>query len=114
MKVHGVLVLVVVLLVGADKKEGAAQTELKKFQGEWVVASLEVNGKAARPEDLKDLRLTFQGNKVTRKLGDMTAEGTITLDPTQKPKQLDGTAKDPDGKEVKAVGIYQFVGKRLK
>jgi uncharacterized protein (TIGR03067 family) len=113
MKVQVVLVLVVGLLVGAGKKD-EVKKELKKFQGEWVPVSAEVNGTAAPYEGLKVVKVTVKGDKVTIKDGDQTAQGTITLDPTRKPRRIDTTAKHLKGKEMKTTGIYEFDGGKLK
>jgi uncharacterized protein (TIGR03067 family) len=109
---YAVVVLAVGLLIGADKKDDAIK-ELKKFQGEWVPVSVEVNGKAAPAEALKDVKVTVKGNKITFKEGAKTMEGTFTLAPTKKPKQIDATAKEKD-KEFKTIGIYEFDGDKLK
>jgi uncharacterized protein (TIGR03067 family) len=107
-----VLVLAAGLLVAGDKKEDAKK-DLKKFQGQWVAVSVELNGKAVPDEAVKSVKVTVKGNKVTIKEGDMTSEGKFTLDPTKKPKQIDGTAKEGD-KEVKTIGIYEFDGDKVK
>jgi uncharacterized protein (TIGR03067 family) len=113
MKVPVVLVLAVGLLVGADKKD-EVKKELKKFQGEWVPVSMEINGQAMIEAELKGMKLTVKGNKATFQVGGETFEGTFTLDPTKKPKQIDGKAKGTQGKDVKTVGIYEFDGDKLK
>jgi uncharacterized protein (TIGR03067 family) len=113
MKKHVVVVLAVGLLIGADKKD-EAKKELKKFQGEWVPVSVEINGKAIPEEAIKNVKVTVKGNKLTFTEGGTTIEGTFTLDPTRKPKQIDGKAKGPQGKEVKTIGIYELDGDKLK
>jgi uncharacterized protein (TIGR03067 family) len=107
-----VLVLAAGLLIGADKKEDAKKDQ-KMFQGSWVPVSVEVNGEEVPKEQLKDVLVTVKGNKVTFKEGDKTSEATFTLDPTKKPKQINGTAKEKD-KEVKTIGIYEFDSGKLK
>jgi uncharacterized protein (TIGR03067 family) len=114
MKVQVVLVLVVGLLVGADKNEDKVKKELEKFQGEWVPVLAEINGTAVPYEGLKVVKVTVKGDQVTMKEGDQTAQATITLDPTEKPRRIDSTSKYSKGKEIKTTGIYEFDGGKLK
>jgi uncharacterized protein (TIGR03067 family) len=113
MKVQVILVLTVGLLVGADKND-EVKKELKKFQGEWEPVSGEINGMAAPYEGLKVIKVSVKGNKVTIKDGEQTEQGTFTLDPTKKPRQIDVTAKNSKGMEMKTTGIYEFDGGKLK
>jgi uncharacterized protein (TIGR03067 family) len=118
MKVQVGLVLVVGLLVGADEptkkdKEILAKEELKKFQGEWVPVAMEVNGKPAPEQALKGLRVTLKGNRATFQQRDKTSQGTFTIDPTTRPKQIGATGQE-GGREVKTIGIYEFDGDKLR
>jgi uncharacterized protein (TIGR03067 family) len=108
-----VVLLAVGLVIGADQKDDAKKY-LKIFQAEWVPVSIEMNGKAVPDKAFKDNKVTVKGNKLTVQYGGMTREGTFTLDPTQMPKRIDATGKDPQGKEIKTVGIYEFDGDKLK
>ena len=90
-----------------DKKE-AVQRELKKFEGIWVMASGESDGKPVAADVVKKSRLVIQGTRHTVKVGDDTYVGTHALDPTKSPKTID--VKDTEGpfkgKTVK--GIYEL------
>jgi uncharacterized protein (TIGR03067 family) len=115
MKVQVILVLTVGLMVGADKKEDKVKEELKKFQGEWVMDSVGVNGKVVNlPDRAGKPKWTVKGNTFTVKTQDFTIEWTFTLDPTKNPKQIDRTTKPSQWKEVKTKGIYEFDGDKLK
>jgi uncharacterized protein (TIGR03067 family) len=105
--------LVVGLVVGADRKDDAKK-ELMKFQGEWVPVSVELNGTALTEAGVKDVRVIVKGDKLTIKERDKTSEGSFALDPTKKPKHIDGTGKDSQGKEHKTIGIHEFDGDKLK
>jgi uncharacterized protein (TIGR03067 family) len=108
-----VLVLpVVALLLAADKPTADMKKELKKFQGTWIPVSVEANGKPVPREDLKDLRITFKGQRVTRKIKDDTAHATFSVDPSPNPKWFDATGVR-EGKEVSIAGIYKFDRGRL-
>lgn len=114
MKKFVVLALAAGLLVGADKSNDNAQKDLKKLQGDWKLVSIEVNGQQVPQEQFQGARVTFKGNKIINKFGERTNEGTISLDPSKKPKQYDGTGKDQAGKETKSRGIYEIEGDALK
>jgi uncharacterized protein (TIGR03067 family) len=115
------VVLVLALGVGTSfgavpnkpPKGDAAGKELPQFQGEWVVVYMERNGVFLSQDDLKPLLATFRGNKFAWRF-EPTRPYTITIDPTKKPRQINATAKDPNGKQVKTIGIYEFDGDKLK
>lgn len=105
-------VLAIGLLLGADDKKDAAKKDLDALQGEWTLASGERNGEKI-PEDVaKSLKRTVQGNKstVTRD-GETLAQGTVTLDPTQKPKAIDVKL---EGADTVIKGIYELSGDTFK
>jgi uncharacterized protein (TIGR03067 family) len=106
------MALTVGLLVAADNPKGGVKKELKKFQGKWVLVSMEFNGKAAPAEAVKKVRLTVKGNKVTIHEGEKETKATFKLNPAKDPKWLDATAT-VNGKEEKTLGIYKFDGGKL-
>jgi uncharacterized protein (TIGR03067 family) len=113
MNLQVVLALVVGFPVGVDKKGDKVKQELKKLQGEWVQVYREANGRDFPPEVLEGVRMTIKGNRYTiSELGDPAIEGTFTLDPTPKAKQIDDAGKY-QGREFKSVGIYRFDGDKL-
>ena len=84
--------IAVVVLIAADARDDAAKKDLAKFQGNWHLISLERDGKNTPPEEAKKITLTIQGNKfVLRKDAVIISEGTMTLDSTKKPKEIDET-----------------------
>jgi uncharacterized protein (TIGR03067 family) len=85
------------------------KTDKERFQGTWEVVSGQRGGEQLPEEITKAVTLTFEGDKVTFKLGDMVKEGTFKLDPTKKPRAIDVTFDDKTGE-----GIYAFDGKQLK
>jgi uncharacterized protein (TIGR03067 family) len=80
----------------------------QKLLGKWVVESFEYNGNPV--ERLKDAVREFKDGKysLTPKAGE-GIEGTVQLDPTQKPKTID---LDVNGRILK--GIYELEGDVLK
>jgi uncharacterized protein (TIGR03067 family) len=95
-----------------DKKDAAVKEELKKFEGTWVLVSgAEDGNEIADPE--KAAKLVFKGDKVAVYSGDKKlAEGTLSLDPSAKPKAMDMAFSTEKG--GKTVAIYELDGDTLK
>jgi uncharacterized protein (TIGR03067 family) len=99
----------VVVLIAADAGDDAAKKDLEKFQGNWQLISAERDGKKTPDEDAKKITLTIQGNKfVLRKDGVIISEGTMTLDPTKKPKEIDETITTGPNKGKEFSAIYEI------
>lgn len=84
--------------------------DLEKLQGAWAVRSLEVEGQLM-PESMTDgAQIVIKGKRFTSTGMGATYEGSLELNPTSKPAQLD--LKFDAGPEKGAVnlGIYKFQG----
>jgi uncharacterized protein (TIGR03067 family) len=103
----------VVLLVAADAKEDTKKDN-DKIQGAWKVVKGEKNGKEASEDELKDMVLTFKGDKltITEDKG-KPVEGTFKLDAGPKLREIDITFKAGE-KERTMKGIYALDGDELK
>jgi uncharacterized protein (TIGR03067 family) len=103
---------------GTDARPDASagvDKELKKFQGTWTFASVEVGGKEAPAAEFKDMTVTFEGDKYTVKKGaDVIQVGTQKLDPSKSPKALDVTVAEGLNKGAVMLGIYEISGDTLK
>ncbi|HEV3203245.1 MAG TPA: TIGR03067 domain-containing protein [Gemmataceae bacterium] len=108
------LVTAGLLLGGEAPKEEAAKKDLEKLQGEWVMQSSERDGKKLTEKQVEGYSRKIKGNTYTvtieneegvRELG-----GTITLDPTQKPKTIDAQMSDGSMKGQTMLGIYKLEG----
>src|SRR5205807_79753 len=92
----------------------AAKKDLEKFQGTWVLVSLEAEG-AKMPEDrLKDRKLVLKGSAYSWTSGAKGEAGTFTLDPTKRPKAINSTPTDGTNKGKTRKGIYAIEGETLK
>jgi uncharacterized protein (TIGR03067 family) len=108
------LVVTVSSFAADDKtKQEAVQKELQKLEGTWAMVSAEQNGEAAPKDAIQNIRVIFKGDKLTIKRGDVSLEGTIVVDPTQKPVAYDATATQ-NGKKLSTLGIYEIDGDTLK
>jgi uncharacterized protein (TIGR03067 family) len=104
----------VLLPAVADDKADAAKKELDKLQGTWTFVSMESDGQAV-PQGDPPPTITFNGNKFSVKAGEVVLQaGTQTLDPTQKPKAVDSTVTEGEGKGTTMLGIYEIDGDNLK
>src|SRR6185369_12616993 len=88
--------VLVALLVGALLAAGpgndAAKKDLEKFQGTWQLISAERDGKKSPDKEAKNFKLSIQGDKFILRMDSVIiSEGTMTLDPTKRPKEVDET-----------------------
>jgi uncharacterized protein (TIGR03067 family) len=77
------LVPTTVLLLGAVD----ADKDTKQLQGTWSVVMAELGGKKVSEDELKDVKVIFQGNMMTLQYG-KEEKGTFKLDPSKKPKAM--------------------------
>jgi uncharacterized protein (TIGR03067 family) len=90
MRSLGLIASMMGVLITAAPSGDAAKKDLAKFQGNWTLISAERDGKKMPEADARKLKLTIQGNKFTlRKDSVIISEGTMTLDPTKRPKAID-------------------------
>lgn len=103
-----------VFLGSAVAQDDAAKKDLENLQGVWQFVSME-GGAALPPEKLKELKLTIKGDKASHPESEgRTAEATIKLDPSKKPKAIDITPLTDPGKGKTLLGIYSIEGDTLK
>jgi uncharacterized protein (TIGR03067 family) len=109
------LVLVAVgLMVAADKPADDAKKELKKFEGTWKFASVEMGGEKVPLEGLKDAKLELKDNKFTSTIGKEVYKGTFKVDVSKKPKTIDITFTEGPDKDKTFLGIYELDGDTYK
>jgi uncharacterized protein (TIGR03067 family) len=105
MKIHALLVLAVGLLIAADAKDDdAAKKEWKKLSGTYVMVSGESKAEKLSEERIKEAKLVMDGDKYSANFGGDTVKGTLKIDPTKAPKEIDAT----DGEGQTMLGIYKF------
>jgi uncharacterized protein (TIGR03067 family) len=87
-------------------KEKEDKTDLKKLQGDWVIASWEQLGQAM------DIRgsWSFKDDKYTLDMGTNLEEGTITLGSDKKPPTMDLAISAGNCKGKDQPGIYKIEG----
>jgi uncharacterized protein (TIGR03067 family) len=109
MRPYGLIASLLGVLIAADAGDDAAKKDLEKFQGNWQLISAERDGKKTPQEEAKKITLTIQGNQfVLRKDAVVISDGTITLDPTKKPKAIDETITTGPNKGKVFSAIYEI------
>jgi uncharacterized protein (TIGR03067 family) len=92
----------------AGAADDKAKEELERFTGTWQGVSVVRDGKDVPKPEAEAVRLVVAGEKYTLTEGGEMIEGTHTLDPTKKPKQIDAVRTKGPGKGEKMAGIYQL------
>ena len=112
-----VLVLLVILLVAvsghsADTKDTSPDPDLQKLQGKWRLTYHSVAG----VEDTIGVvwELEVKDDKYTLTADSTKTTGTIKLDSSKKPKQLEYTAENDDDTMGTFIGIYEFDGETYR
>jgi uncharacterized protein (TIGR03067 family) len=91
------------------------EKEVKKFQGAWTFESSEAGGQQLPAGELKELVITFAGDKHTIKKGDQVVQvGVQKLDPSKSPKAIDVNMTEGPNKGKVLLGIYEISGDTLK
>ena len=128
--IAGVCMLLVGLFApddAAKASDAAKSAELKKLEGDWTVTSITIEG-LETPRGIKEMTLTIHGNNYTAIAIDKRKEpgkendppktttqtGTLSVDPTKTPLQLDdipNLVSEAKKKEVTSKkGIYKLEG----
>ena len=118
----GQLVVVALLLANAtiasadDTKDAAIKKDRKQIAGTWKVVAYEVNGNKAMEEDARKLTVVngADGTWSLHSEGKEISKGTSTFDPTKKPKTIDFTPTEGEGKGDQYLGIYELEEKTRK
>ena len=104
--------VLVVVCVGATVSARDDKDE-KAIQGTWSVTALTKDGKAAAPDELKEVKVIIGDGKVTLKFGDVEV-GKATLKMDTAKKHFDMTPEDGDNKGKLQPGIYKLDGDTLE
>jgi uncharacterized protein (TIGR03067 family) len=104
------IALVALLFAFSVALAAEPEDELKQFEGVWLIEAAELAGRD-HLLDFKGMKMTISGEKYVIDFAENSDKGTIKIDATKKPKQIDLTtgAKGPfKGRNL--VGIYEFKG----
>jgi uncharacterized protein (TIGR03067 family) len=84
--------------------------DLKLLQGTWRIAYHETRGEEDTQETIWELNV--KGENYTLSADGTTTRGTIKLDSSRKPKQLEYTVEDDE--TTTFIGIYELMGDTYK
>ena len=115
--VLGISITALAAMASADEnKEELIKKDRQQIEGTWRIVGVDVNGTAAKDEDLKKMMVVNKSDGTWTLLseGKEISKGTSEIDPTQKPKTIDFTQTEGDGKASQYLGIYQLGGKTRK
>jgi RNA polymerase sigma factor (sigma-70 family) len=98
----------------ANKEKPKAKTDLDRLQGEWKPEYVEINGRPQKMEHYNKMRLVIKGDKLTLGRNDgHDATGSVRVDSTKRPKEIDLITTHPAGDLLTNPGIYKFEGDKL-
>jgi uncharacterized protein (TIGR03067 family) len=88
---------------------------LKKIQGTWQFTEHSMAGQAVPADQLKEMTITFKGDKFTVHMGDKVVQGgTHKFDPSKKPMQVDAELTEGEGKGNTMLGICEMKGDTMR
>jgi uncharacterized protein (TIGR03067 family) len=115
MKVKLLALALAAWLVAVGQAREDTKKDLDRVQGTWTFTAHEVDGQAQPAEQLKEMTITFAGDKFTVKRGDQVVQaGTNKFDATKKPKTVDATVTEGDQKGTTMLGIYELKGDTIR
>ncbi|MEK6263131.1 MAG: TIGR03067 domain-containing protein [Planctomycetota bacterium] len=113
----GVLLTAVVARAFADEaQDEAIKKDRKLIEGTWRVVALEIDGNKSMEEDARKITVVngSDGTWSLRSEGNEICKGTSTIDPAKKPKTIDFTVTEGEGKGNQYPGIYELGEKTRK
>lgn len=89
--------------------------ELQKFQGAWIIESIEEKGRKLSGNDIGDNRLTIKRDRYVQTFNkEVVEEGSLKLDASVTPAKIDLVIVSGPDKGKTQVGIYEFQGDVLR
>jgi uncharacterized protein (TIGR03067 family) len=109
------LAAIATVAVADDAKDAAIKKDRKQIEGTWRVIELVIDGNKSAEEDARKLTVVnaADGTWILRAEDREINKGTSTLDATKKPKTIDFTVTEGDGKGNLHLGIYE-IGKKTR
>ena len=82
--------------------------------GNWVPVLMQLNGKKQPDEVTRAIKLTINGNKYNTVVGKERDEGTLKLDATKEPREMDIITSVGENKGKPIPCIYELKGNELR
>lgn len=94
--------------------EDESEKDLKKMAGDWAPVLMQLNGKKQPANVLKSIKLSINGDKYSTVTGLDQDEGTLVLDATKEPRQMDIISSVGENKGKPIPCIYELKGNELR
>jgi uncharacterized protein (TIGR03067 family) len=91
---------------GDDTKDGDTK-DGDTVQGIWLPSTAELGGKKFPDEVRTTIKLVIKEDKYTVTVGKQVDQGTVKLNPTAKPKEIDITGTEGPNKGKTLLAIYE-------
>jgi RNA polymerase sigma factor (sigma-70 family) len=109
----GVLCSYATLKAGQEQAQARAaekpRSDKERIQGTWIPVSVEQNGAELPKEKFEGGKMVLTEDKITLHVLEKVSEGTYTIDPDKKPKEIDMTFGN-----ACMMGLYELKGATLK
>jgi uncharacterized protein (TIGR03067 family) len=105
--------LALVLSLLSSAWSGDAKDD-RALDGTWLALAAELGGKPFPDEVRKAIKLVVKDGKYTVTVGKQVDQGTVKLNPSAKPKELDITGSDGPNKGKTFLAIYERDGDTLR
>ena len=102
------------LPVSSEAAEDESEKDLKEMAGNWVPVLMQLNGKKQPDEVTRAIKLTINGNKYNTVVGKERDEGTLKLDATKEPREMDIITSVGENKGKPIPCIYELKGNELR
>jgi uncharacterized protein (TIGR03067 family) len=91
-----------------------AKDEARSMEGTWLPSTAELGGEKFPDEVRKSIKLVIVDDKYTVTVGKNPDRGTVKLDPSKKPKEMDITGTEGPNKGKTIPAIYERNGDTLR
>jgi uncharacterized protein (TIGR03067 family) len=105
--------VLILLLSFSPAARGDAREE-DALEGTWLPSTAELAGKMFPDEVRKAIKLVVKDGKYTVTVGKQVDKGTVKLNTSAKPKEMDLTGTDGPNKDKTILAIYERDGDTLR
>jgi uncharacterized protein (TIGR03067 family) len=104
---------VVLCAAGIVAADDTKKDDAEAIKGKWKALSISMSGEPAPEELVKDFKINFESKDYTNTVGDMTEEGSYSIDSTKSPKTIDFDIKKGQDEGKKQLGVYKLDADKL-
>jgi uncharacterized protein (TIGR03067 family) len=91
-----------------------AKDDAKSIDGTWLASAAELGGEKFSDEVRKTIKLVIGDGKYTVTVGKNPDRGTVKVDPSKKPKEMDITGTEGPNKGKTILAIYEMTDDTLR